>query len=252
MPSTDIYTLSLHDALPIYVASLSGDVESTNGQALAPQTWSFTTSNCPCTLFGSAPLTMQYTGLSTSHGRGGGPWSLEMGVKVQDQKSTRLNSSHMSISYAVHRHLHSFPTRRSSDLRGVAVRRRGEHERAGARAADVVVHHVQLPVHAVRQRSADDAVHRPLDVQRPRRRPVVARDGRQGPRSEEHTSELQSHVNLVCRPPTSTLFPYTTLFRSTWRRCPATWRARTGRRSRRRRGRSPRPTARARCSAALR
>src|SRR5438477_222096 len=38
-------------------------------------------------------------------------------------------------------------------------------------------------------------------------------------RSEEHTSELQSHVNLVCRlllphPPTPPLFPYTTLFRS--------------------------------------
>src|SRR4051812_40228636 len=41
-------------------------------------------------------------------------------------------------------------------------------------------------------------------------------------RSEEHTSELQSHVNIVCRlfflmtppPPSSTLFPYTTLFRS--------------------------------------
>src|SRR5436309_3307718 len=34
-------------------------------------------------------------------------------------------------------------------------------------------------------------------------------------RSEEHTSELQSRENLVCRlPPTSTLFPYTTLFRS--------------------------------------
>src|SRR5690348_7329979 len=34
-------------------------------------------------------------------------------------------------------------------------------------------------------------------------------------RSEEHTSELQSPVHLVCRlPPTSTLFPYTTLFRS--------------------------------------
>src|SRR6201982_731283 len=41
-------------------------------------------------------------------------------------------------------------------------------------------------------------------------------------RSEEHTSELQSHDNIVCRllfvmirrPPTSTLFPYTTLFRS--------------------------------------
>src|SRR5438034_802169 len=36
-------------------------------------------------------------------------------------------------------------------------------------------------------------------------------------RSEEHTSELQSHSDLVCRllrSPPSTLFPYTTLFRS--------------------------------------
>src|SRR5205085_1491192 len=33
-------------------------------------------------------------------------------------------------------------------------------------------------------------------------------------RSEEHTSELQSQSNLVCRPPASLLFPYTTLFRS--------------------------------------
>src|SRR3990167_1985711 len=46
-------------------------------------------------------------------------------------------------------------------------------------------------------------------------------------RSEEHTSELQSQSNLACplfflmirRPPRSTLFPYTTLFRSShpWR-----------------------------------
>src|ERR1035438_9297467 len=33
-------------------------------------------------------------------------------------------------------------------------------------------------------------------------------------RLEEHTSELQSLRHLVCRLPTSTLFPYTTLFRS--------------------------------------
>src|SRR3990172_235677 len=41
-------------------------------------------------------------------------------------------------------------------------------------------------------------------------------------RSEEHTSELQSRLHLACplfflmirRPPRSTLFPYTTLFRS--------------------------------------
>src|SRR3990172_7096595 len=43
-------------------------------------------------------------------------------------------------------------------------------------------------------------------------------------RSEEHTSELQSRLHLVCRllflmirrPPRSTLFPYTTLFRSSY------------------------------------
>src|ERR1035438_10502529 len=34
-------------------------------------------------------------------------------------------------------------------------------------------------------------------------------------RSEEHTSELQSLRHLVCRLSRSTLFPYTTLFRST-------------------------------------
>src|SRR5690606_38199882 len=33
-------------------------------------------------------------------------------------------------------------------------------------------------------------------------------------RSEEHTSELQSRENLVCRLPRPPLFPYTTLFRS--------------------------------------
>src|ERR1039458_2349140 len=49
-----------------------------------------------------------------------------------------------------------------------------------------------------------------------------------GVRSEEHTSELQSLMHLVCRllfvsigrPPRSTLFPYTTLFRSTEERHP--------------------------------
>src|SRR5690606_38569545 len=49
----------------------------------------------------------------------------------------------------------------------------------------------------------------------------IVADGREqlieAERSEEHTSELQSRENLVCRllrPPASTLLPYTTLFRS--------------------------------------
>src|SRR6201985_476738 len=54
------------------------------------------------------------------------------------------------------------------------------------------------------------------------RRPDDHRPPGEPDRSEEHTAELQSHVNLVCRlllvmirrQPRSTLFPYTTLFRS--------------------------------------
>src|SRR3990167_2188350 len=55
------------------------------------------------------------------------------------------------------------------------------------------------------------------------RSPALAFRTRSRPRrSEEHTSELQSQSNLACplfflmirRPPRSTLFPYTTLFRS--------------------------------------
>src|SRR6266571_2530704 len=55
--TTEIYTLSLHDALPI--------------SELAPRTQQWTASKFQC------------------------------GIKFRDRKSTRLNSSHMSISYAV-------------------------------------------------------------------------------------------------------------------------------------------------------
>src|ERR1039458_4597244 len=48
---------------------------------------------------------------------------------------------------------------------------------------------------------------------------ILGRGELRADRSEEHTSELQSPRHLVCllllrRPPRSTLFPYTTLFRS--------------------------------------
>src|SRR5437773_1409612 len=68
-----------------------------------------------------------------------------------------------------------------------------------------------------RRRNGAQFDHRRL---RTRQRSFVPGDRQPGlRRSEEHTSELQSHHDLVCRlllprPPTSTLFPYTTLFRS--------------------------------------
>src|SRR5207237_9111746 len=78
--------------------------------------------------------------------------------------------------YADHPHLHSFPTRRSSDLRrrATAAPVRGEHRgRLGARPRDRSVWSARL---APGRRTTDE-----------------------GGRSEEHTSELQSHLNLVCR-----------------------------------------------------
>src|ERR1041384_5787135 len=75
--------------------------------------------------------------------------------------------------------------------------------------------HDALPIwqnHAIRHRR----------VRRHRAGVPHARAARSRMRSEEHTSELQSLAYLVCRlfflmtrrPPRSTLFPYTTLFRS--------------------------------------
>src|SRR5438876_94385 len=144
-----------------------------------------------------------------------------------DRKSTRLNSSHPSISYAVfclkkkimrasmlenirldyvrtaraewlrertlvlslvvrhalipvvfffawyvaHRYPHSFPTRRSSDLDAGGATVVGRTHRGGTTA--------RLPAHCVRHPAATDAASER--------------------RSEEHTSELQSPVHLVCR-----------------------------------------------------
>src|SRR5262245_63500938 len=71
---------------------------------------------------------------------------------------------------AHHRDLHSFPTRRSSDLR---CRRQHSGDRSGSAARD----------------------HRRPD----RRTRRGHRDRSRGIRSEEHTSELQSLRHLVCR-----------------------------------------------------
>src|SRR5438876_4267769 len=81
-----------------------------------------------------------------------------MGVKLKPCK-LHLFSSLFFYRSAAHRNLHSFPTRRSSDL-------------------------VARP-DARRPRSRNGPCHRPAHQRLPR--------------SEEHTSELQSPVHLVCR-----------------------------------------------------
>src|SRR5205085_12200477 len=85
------------------------------------------------------------------------------------------------------RYLHSFPTRRSSDL-------------AGRIARAILRRSVLLqPPWAARPGHCSESAARPGTI-RPRTSPVVAavRAGAKA-RSEEHTSELQSQSNLVCR-----------------------------------------------------
>src|SRR5437867_739901 len=140
-----------------------------------------------------------------------------------DRKSTRLNSSHRTISYAVFclstslLYLHSFPTRRSSDLDFVFAILESEIP-------------VSFWIHVQEwgRHQTDDDQSRKQNAGYPRivvhqhfleTQEVPGSLGNAG-RSEEHTSELQSPYDLVCRlllvhlPPLSTLFPYTTLFRS--------------------------------------
>src|SRR5690606_42026449 len=90
-------------------------------------------------------------------------------------------------SLSCHRDLLSFPTRRSSDLID-------QHGRTLAGNRLFVEHHTfnvflgrQL-VHSAQQGLFNDGT-----------QPTRTRTALDGPRSEEHTSELQSRENLVCR-----------------------------------------------------
>src|SRR5438309_214305 len=219
-----IYTLSLHDALPIFAPAvfllLSTRRAGADPATVAPeQGYDLGTIQSPRDVaFGGAQNAL---GTSTT-ALYGNPANLPL-----DRKSTRLNSSHSSISYAVfcsscaRRDLHSFPTRRSSDLRAGGLPapfhtkgRRGSGDR-GARAG---------------VRPGDNPEPARCRVRRRAKRAWNVDDGALwqscefAARSEEHTSELQSQFHLVCRlllvlrPPGSTLFPYTTLFRSSRRR----------------------------------
>src|SRR5437762_838218 len=222
MPSTHSSPPSLHDALPIsvergavpHVRRIASSIMRT--RANVSRSWnvssrSYTKRSRPrSTTAPTRPTESPATTSGTMNSAGG------------DRKSTRLNSSHRCISYAVHPQLSSFPTRRSSDLRGA--------RRGAPRQADRVFHHedegerqqelerLVTVVHEAQQAALDHCAHEA------HREPGhdERHDEQRRRRSEEHTSELQSPMYLVCRPPTALLLPYTTLFRSPWSaaRCP--------------------------------
>jgi Domain of unknown function (DUF4082)/Bacterial Ig-like domain len=76
-----------------YTARLSTAVESTRGIALtAPVTWQFTTSSCPCRLFDSGAAPVDRNLDVRNYRSGTGPFSLEMGVKVQVTQPARIEA----------------------------------------------------------------------------------------------------------------------------------------------------------------
>src|SRR5690242_10092397 len=123
-------------------------------------------------------------------------------VLYQDRKSTCLNSSHMSISYAVFCLLPRPP--RSTLFPYTTLFRspgagRGSGGAALRRAAALPRPGAPGRRDAVGRRAAAGGRHG-CGVRHPRDQPGAAGGRpRPVPRSEEHMSELQSHVNLVCR-----------------------------------------------------
>src|SRR5205807_9765235 len=95
--------------------------------------------------------------------------------------------------YAAHRALHSFPTRRSSDLRRVRAHVGPDHRQCCDREEEGEAE----PARRASERPANEQV-----AAQPVAEREALEDGRvrvEGLRSEEHTSELQSPCNLVCR-----------------------------------------------------
>src|SRR5699024_12082145 len=87
---TLFYTLSLHDALPIYYQNTLLETSPTESVVRAPTY--YTPSNDQPYQY-SAPIVNNTAPSAIVNCDGAGCWG--------DRKSTRLNSSHVSISYAV-------------------------------------------------------------------------------------------------------------------------------------------------------
>src|SRR5688572_7369441 len=226
MPSTETYPLSLHDALPIcalphfaraygvesialrYFNAAGADPDGDLGEHHDPE------------------VHVIPKAIDAALGRGSFQLFGDDYDTPEDRKSTRLNSSYSQISYAVHRDLPSFPTRRSSDLRAATLRAR---LRCGVDRAALLQRRRRRPRRRSGRASRPGSARHTQSHRRgagARVVPAFRRRLRHAGRSEEHTSELQLQSNLVCRPPRPTLFPYTTLFRSArchTSRAPTVW-----------------------------
>src|SRR5262245_4846106 len=214
MRSPAIHTLSLHDALPIFDAVMSKEViqaiqsgslgriglsvvyfsSADYGVMSVPVNWMVVQDQASATNFAKALVAARRPSA--------------------DRKSTRLNSSHLGISYAVACDSHSFPTRRSSDLRCRHEQRSDSGDPVGLARTHRPLGRLFLECRLRRDERAGELDGRPGSGERDEFRQGACRGATAVGRSEEHTSELQSLRHLVCGRLRFTLFPYTTLFRS--------------------------------------
>src|SRR5438034_864380 len=124
MPSTTSYTLSLHDALPICGRDAGKGAEILReglgdaARVVDAHRHAAQRGEREAHRHAVVVVRIDHRGLQLPRGN---PQAIP---SLLDRKSTRLNSSHTVISYAVHDELHSFPTRRSSDLRPRCWQRR--------------------------------------------------------------------------------------------------------------------------------
>src|SRR5207248_7866435 len=93
------YTLSLHDALPIFPASVKAAIKPTN----QPPNWTLASNApaAPATQVAAVVTPRLADGHPDMTGNWGGPPLVITGSGTRDRKSTRLNSSHRTTSYAV-------------------------------------------------------------------------------------------------------------------------------------------------------
>src|SRR5699024_12243413 len=99
--------------------------------------------------------------------------------------------SFFSLFTAIHHHQHSFPTRRSSDLRSKA----SPYEAFRQQVRD----EINEKLEGVDAYTAGLKIYTTLDTDAQEHVEYLLTDSDENPRSEEHTSELQSRFDLVCR-----------------------------------------------------
>src|SRR5690606_41292485 len=100
------------------------------------------------------------------------------------------------ISTAVHTSLHTFPTRRSSDLHILTPHKVLKHGKLITDGSNSHAFYADIDFNGTVVRLINIYL-QPFQLQKSMVRPTS--DASVNQRSEEHTSELQSRENLVCR-----------------------------------------------------